>query len=433
MSPSRRRVLVVAYAFPPVGGGGVQRTLKHVKYLPQHGYESVVVTASGRWYPARDESLVAEIPAGTCVLVAPELPLGSLRRLALNPLHRLRMPGLLSLLGWPDAQAGWIPGAALLALRAVCRFRPSVVYSTSAPVSAHAVGLIVHLMTGLPWVADFRDGWQLNPQIVHVPRPVAGLNAIFERLVVRRATRLLVADASVKLLGADADDPRLAIIRNGVDPDDLPPLTERSAGSRFRLAYVGTLYGAVDAAPVFRAVHDIVRRGAIDSAKLEIRIVGSDWRSPGTTSEQVPVAATGYVDHDTALAEMAEADVLLLYLPTGWQASSGKIYEYLGIGRPVLCVAPTDSEAAALVRASGAGPVAAPDDPQAIEDAILGLYESWRSQGLPNQLGVREWVLARYSRPELTRQLAEIFDDVLGNGPRGLTLPAVFTSLSGIG
>ena len=95
------------------------------------------------------------------------------------------------------------------------------------------------------------------------------------------------------------------------------------------------------------------------------------------------------------------------------RAPGGKIYEYLASGRPVLCVARADGGAAALVRAAGAGPTAAPDDEEAIAEAILELYERWRTSGLPSQPEVRDWTLARFSRRKLTRDLALVLDEAV--------------------
>ena len=123
------------------------------------------------------------------------------------------------------------------------------------------------------------------------------------------------------------------------------------------------------------------------------------------------MSRSGQVDHRLALAEMAAADVLLLYQPRGQRGSSGKIYEYLATGRPVLCVAPTDGVAARLVTEFDAGICAAPDDQPAIEEAIERLYETWSAGRLQATPRVREEALRRFSRRELGCQLAEVLVD----------------------
>jgi glycosyltransferase involved in cell wall biosynthesis len=406
-------VLVLAYMFPPLGGGGVYRTLKHVKYLPRHGYESIVVTTSGRWYPPRDSSLLAEVPAGTRVVAAPELPVARLRALATNPLHRLGLPRALAFFGWPDAYGGWVPGAVWSALRAVRRLRPTVVYSTSPPVSAHLVGLIVRRLTGLPWVADFRDTWTLADDEQLSPRLLARLSARLEEAVVKRADRLVVADESVELLGVDPHNRTL--ILNGVDPEDLPSTVAATAGPRLRVAYVGTLYGARDAEPAFAAMEKLISDGRLERARLQVRMVGSDFRGPaeGSALDSLPVEWTGYVDHHRAVTEMTAADVLLLYQPPGWDGASGKLYEYLATGRPILCVAPAESRATRLVAELGAGECARPNDPTEIENAVASLYGRWRNGELGVNDEVRRIAVERYSRDALAARLADVLDDAV--------------------
>ncbi len=400
---------MLAYYFPPLGGGGVQRTVKHVKFLPGEAFDPVVVTTRGVGQPLKDSSLAADVPAEVVVLRPPELPLHVVKWGLESVLRRVRLPTRLAqAVGWPDEFVGWAPGALWCALRAVRRYRPDVVYSTSSPVSGHAVALVVKAVTGLPWVADFRDPWTLNPQGAHLYRR---LSVRLERLVVRHADRVLVADESVGVLGVGPGDPRLQIIRNGVDADDLPPLADGGSGSRFRLAYVGMLYGAMNAGPILAALQSLLARGALEREKVELRIVGDVRLGEEVNLDALPISRGGYVDHREALVEMAAADVLLLYLPPGWRASSGKIYEYLATGRPILCVVPDNSIAARLVAELGAGVCVAPDDQAAIEQAIEDLYQAWSAGRLGPDARVREEALRRFSRRELTHQLAEVLED----------------------
>jgi glycosyltransferase involved in cell wall biosynthesis len=411
--PLRHRVLMLAYYFPPHGGGGVQRTLKHIKYLPDEGFDPIVVTSHGWGYPIRDPELLKDIPASAVVLRAHSVPVqyarwkleGLLRKLGLS----VRAA---SLVGWPDEMVGWLPGAVHQALRAVRRYRPDVLYTTSSPVTSHVAGLVVQRLTNLPWVADFRDPWTLD---VHVEREFAllrGGSAALERAVTARATRTVVVDESVELLGVV--EGRMVVIRNGVDPDDLIDLPLRPPPGLFRLSYVGSLYGARDAAPVFTALRTLAERGAVDPAEFELRLVGDPAVAGKPDLAGLPVTETGYVDHQRALREMAEASALLFYAPAIARGSSGKIYEYLTTGRPVLCVARRDNLAYRLVEELGAGPCAHPEDGESIELAVQQLLRQWRNGGLTVDPSVRREVLRRFSRPALAAQLAGVLRAAIG-------------------
>lgn len=400
---------MLAYFFPPLGGSGVQRTLKHVKYLPCEGFEPIVLTTRMPWSPLRDPSLGRDVPRGTVVIRAPELPLQLIKWGLHGTLRRAGLPTTpASYVGWPDEMAGWVPAATWCALRAVRRYRPDVVYSTSSPFSAHLAALMVNRATGLPWVADFRDAWARNPEREQVARPLVELSDRLERLVVRRARHLVVVDETVELLGVDPEDPRLVVIRNGVDPDDVPRAATRPPGERFRISHVGMLYGGRNAAPVFAAVRALVDRGVIDADKLELRIVGPAALDGDANVGRLPMSRTDYVDHATAIAEMAAADVLLFYAPAFIPGPSGKIYEYLAAGRPILCVAGSDNFAFRLVDELGAGRCAEPGDQRAIEQAIEALYRSWHDGTLEIGPEVRTETLRRFSRPALARELAAV-------------------------
>jgi glycosyltransferase involved in cell wall biosynthesis len=411
----RRRALMLAYFFPPLGGGGVQRTLKHVKYLPEHGFEPVVLTTRFVWSPIRDATLLAEVPPGTKVIRAPEVPLHVARWGLQGALRRARLStSPASYLGWPDEAAGWVPGATWQALRAIRRERPDVLYSTSSPVSAHLVALIVSRLTGVPWVADFRDAWTRNPQGEALNGAFGRLSAWLERKVVERARALIVVDDSVELLGVGHDHPRRIVIRNGVDPEDIRAAAEPPRNARFRLSYVGALYGERDAAPVFAALRALIDRQAIDPNKLEVRLVGHQALDPAIDFRRLPITHVGYVDHTAAVAEMTSADALLFYAPASNRGSSGKIFEYLAAGRPILCVAGADNFAFQLVDELGAGPCTEPSDQAGIEAAIEGLYRRWEQGALSVSGDIRAEVLRRFSRPALAQQLAAVLSNTAG-------------------
>jgi glycosyltransferase involved in cell wall biosynthesis len=413
----RLRALALAYFFPPLGGGGVQRTLKHVKYLPDEGFETIVLTTRFGWSPTRDPTLSSEIPAGTVVIRAPELPLQVIKWGVHGLLRRARLPtSATNYIGWPDEMVGWVPGATWHALKAIRRYRPDVLYSTSSPVSAHLVALIVHRVTGIPWVADFRDAWTRNPQGEPLSKPLGHLSAAMERAVVGRAQYLVVVDESVELLGIEHEDPRLVVIRNGVDPEDMAPTSARTPGERFRISYVGALYGERNAAPVFAALRALIGRGVFSAEEIEVRLVGHRATDTDAHFDGVPVSTQGYVDHRAAVAEMVAADVLLFYAPASNRGSSGKIYEYLASGRPILCVAGSDNFAFQLVAELGAGPCVEPGDQSAIEDVIERLYGRWRAGELDVDPEVKAEALRRFSRPVLARELAAVLEAAMRTG-----------------
>jgi glycosyltransferase involved in cell wall biosynthesis len=403
----RRRVLVLAYFFPPVGGAGAQRTLKFVRHLEPLGWDATVVSTRSRAYRARDPSLLSEVPASTRVLRVPAWPLASKVGVVL---HWLRLRRLRAFVVWPDNGLGWAPFALATTLRAVRRSRPAVLFSSSAPYSAHLVALVVARLTGVPWVADFRDEWTANPHLADQPRVLARLTRRAERAITAAASRVVVAADYFELEGLPRSDPHRVEIPNGVDEDDVPTGAAHPR-DRFVLAHVGTLYDIRDPTPVLRALARLVESGRIDGERLEVRLVGNVWLTVFEPPRSLRVEQTGYVDHARAASEMAAATALFLYVPPGNLAPSGKLFEYLASGRPLLCVASPENLASRLVRAWDAGVTADPGDAAAIEEAILELWRRWEDGGLPDQVEVRARTLERYSRRAAAERLARVLDE----------------------
>jgi glycosyltransferase involved in cell wall biosynthesis len=406
----RRRVLVLAYFFPPLGGGGVQRTLKFVRYLEPLGWDATVITAKSSHYPARDPSLVADVPASTHVIRTPALPAARWIGLVL---HRLRLLRFHAWVTWPDGGIGWAPFALLAALRTVRRERIDVVFSSSAPYGSHLVAMLLSRRTGIPWVADFRDEWAANVHLREQPHALVRLPAKAERAVTSVARRIVVAADYFQLEGLAPDDQRRIVIVNGVDAADLPSEPVQPPADHFALANVGTIYGSLDPSPVLRVLARLVERGEIDREHFQVRFVGSIWSDDFRPPPGIRFEHIGYVEHARAVEEMSSATALLLYRPSSTLAPSGKLFEYLASGRPLLCVAHRDNLASRLVRDWDAGVTADPDDALSTEQAILTLWRRWVENRLPDQSEVRRRTLEQYSRQAGAARLAQVLDEVV--------------------
>jgi glycosyltransferase involved in cell wall biosynthesis len=298
-------------------------------------------------------------------------------------------------------------------LREVRRERPDVIFSTSAPYGAHLAAMYVSRRTAIPWVADFRDEWASNPHIDQ-PKALSRLATKAERAITSAADRTIVAADYFRLEGVAPDDPRRLVISNGVDEADLPDMSVRPPRDRFVLAHVGTVYDSFDPSRALAVLASLVDRGLMERDRIEARFVGSMWSERFIPPPGIRFEYLGYVDHARAVEEMASATALLLYRPRSSLAPSGKLFEYLASGRPLLSLTHSDNLASKIVREWNAGVVADPDDEDEIEAAILTLWRRWRKNGLPDQSEVRRLVLKHYSRQAGAKQLAQALDDVIG-------------------
>lgn len=393
-----RHLLVVSHFFPPMGGGGVQRVTKLVKYLERCGWRASVVCGRPEDYWMRDDSLLADLPASTRVVrTAAASGLGVLRRVRGGRTTSARRSargfgGLRRLSSWflvPDSYIGWKPFALRAARRIVALDPPDAVLSTGPPETNHLVALELLRSTRLPWLADFRDPWFG----LHLyPAPTAwhrARHAQLESRVLRQADGVTATTTWLRdLLRARAGPAleRLVVVRNGFDADDFPKVdTAPRPDGPLRLVHTGMLTLTRSASGLLRALQLVCERHPDLRPSFEIEFVGTRESSNDAAVAASGVADrvrwTGYVPHAEAIEAMLAADALVLIKHVEARFLGlipGKLYEYMGAGRPILALVP-ESEASSLVRDLGWGEVAPPDDAEAIASALLRLLEHKRS------------------------------------------------------
>jgi glycosyltransferase involved in cell wall biosynthesis len=408
-----RRVLVVAYYFPPLGGAGVQRTLKFVKYLPEFGWQPVVLTVKVKDADLSDACLEKEIPPGISIYRT------SILRLPARLPWRLR--NLLA--RWllvVDEQVGWLPLAVGQARKIIAEDGVEAIYTTSAPYTAHLIGLRLKEQTGLPWVADFRDPWVGN-FATPFPTPVhLRLAQRFERQISQRAERVTVVSDLMRpaLLNRYHLPPeRVCTLPNGYDPADftgVEPLGQDPAW--LIIAYTGSFYGRRQAGSFLQGLRAAIDDRAVLGHKVQVRFVGNIGQATQAQVEALGlrdvVQITGYLTHHQSIQYLLGADLLLLVVGAGPGSAAvltGKIFEYLFAGKPILALAPPGA-AADLVREAEAGVVVDPEDVSAIADQIAALYQKWERGEL--KIASRPEVVARYDRRRLTGQLAHILNEI---------------------
>jgi glycosyltransferase involved in cell wall biosynthesis len=414
------KLLLVTLYFPPAGGGGVQRPLKFASHLPALGIETHVLAPDDPKWVHED----VDLPLPTQAWIHRARYLGPRSRRLADELHgrggldlalrRASSVGRRLLL--PDENVTWNATAIPKAISIVRREGIDVVLTTSPPGSVHLIGAAVQKATGAKWVADLRDSIVLHP---HRSAEGAGARAKQKaragvaRLVARQADAIVaVSEAIAEETRAIAPRGRVVTIANGSDFDDFAGLAY-SRGDRFRLTHAGSFFGKRDPKPFLRA---LAESGLED---VTVRFVG-DFR-PGDREFMESlglgdrVEVIDYVPRRESLRLQRESDALLLLIPDaggrGRGVLSGKVFEYLAAERPVLAVVPPAGAAAELVRETGAGLVAGPDDVPGIRDALLELHSRWRDGGLNGTPLTPEWrdKLSRASRVE---ELAELLESL---------------------
>lgn len=425
----KRRVLILAYFYPPLAGGGVHRVLSFTRYLPQLGWDCTVVCAGEHDYWVRDESLLA--PPSTEVIRATG---GS----ALSTWLRAKRGGatgrrsgrsfapLRGLGDWfllPDSYAGWARRAQAVAAARLAAGGIDALLTSSPPDSTHLAGLALADRFQLPWVADFRDPWiglhfRTPPTAWHRAR-----QASMERRVLERAELSLTASRThLAALGHEsgARVRRALHLPNGFEP--FPASMPVSVDpAHFRLAFTGTLSLMEDAGTLLDAVRAVLQRCPEAREQLRVDLAGpydTDYESRAASLGLAGlVEFHGPLAHQAARELQRRADALLLWKPRAAGYATmvpGKLYEYLDSARPIIALLPQGDEAAAWV-SEASGVVVPVGNTAALAQVIETMYTTWRQQGrTPDHRLAR---LDEHARPRLAAELARALDSITGGNP----------------
>lgn len=418
-----KRVLFLAYLFPPIANSGTQRPLKFVKYLSQYGWQPTVVTAAHADGHRVDPAMLADIPADVRVVRVPmlnEQVRDAVRRLSGGTGLGERLAESLS---WrlrerfrrPDLYALWRPAVRRAALRLLPDTPFDAIFATGFPWTTLLAGMDVSKATGLPLIADFRDPW-VGEDLFRSERPPADEERPLERQVVEHAAAVItVSPTMTKCLVAaypELDPAKFVTIFNGFDPADLgTPAPQPHAN--FRIVFAGVWKEGYNPSPLYDVIGWLKRASPELLAGVEVVAAGF---APGEAARRglaEHITEVGVLSHQDAVSLMHSADVLFLTNGDGARQQlglPGKMYEYLATGRPVLALTHPDGDAGRIIQQVGGGMAVPAEDPGVLLQVIT---QACRDRSLPTPPLDRR-ALAAFERPNLTRQLASLLDGVSG-------------------
>jgi len=408
-----KKALLIAYHFPPLGGGGVFRTLKFTKYLPEFGYQTYVLTVKNPMYREKDPTLVKEIPAEAKIH----------RTFSFE--HRiLRVPRLLNInLKWfylPDQNIGWLPFGASAGAKLVKKENIDVIFATSPIWTSLLIGLLVKKKTKKPLVVDFRDPWTDNPFISYPTKLHQRLERKMEKTVLTQADYVTVATDLIKsnlIRKYPFIESKIETITNGFDPDDFKNLKIGKKTGKFTITYVGSIYGLLTAKPFLTALKALVEEKKGFKEKAEAVFVGNCGKETSRLVRELGleenVRFVGYVQHRKGLEFMVNAQALLLLITLegskGERILTGKLFEYLASRKPIIALVPENGLAANVIKSLKAGTVVSPRDVQRVKTAIENYFDQW-VEGTLSAATDDASNITLYNRRFLTGRLAHIFD-----------------------
>lgn len=423
---SMKKVLIITYYWPPSGGAGVQRWLKFAKYLPEFGWQPVILTVDPQYasYPQRDDSLTNEIGPDCMVYTTKSFELYNLYKLIsgkkevpyggfaneskesfLQKVSKFLRGNFLL----PDPRKGWNKYALKKAEELIREFNIGTVVTTSPPHSTQLIGLKLKKRHNIKWIADLRDPWT-DIYYYHQFKHTALARQVdrnYERKVIEQADVIVSVSEDVKRIFAEKSRKPIAaktvIVPNGYDEDDFK-LKDIPVENRKIITYTGTISEAYD---VDKLLEALVRLNDKLKAELLLRFVG---KIPQTVEQRfrdtgLEIELVGYVDHNKSIEYLLRSDLLLLVLPkvkNNKGILTGKFFEYLAAQKPILAIGPVDGDLARIILDTNCGRIFDYTDSGGMIRFIHNVFDP------ENQLE-KSVSTELYSRRELTCKIAGLF------------------------
>ena len=405
----KQKILYIAYHFPPIQvSSGVHRTLSFCRYLANHSQDVTVLTATYPAYSTLSHDNHKLIPDNITVL----------RAYARDTARHFSVRGrYLSAMAIPDRWQSWIFGAVWRGWRHIRRHKTDMIISTYPIASAHIIGYLLHKLTGVSWIADFRD-----PMLQDNYPSSPGLRRVFgwiERKAVQHCKYVIFTSPGAKALYQarypQVDDGVWQVLPNGFDEtlfNLVKPRPDKAAGTHFTLLHSGTIYPHErDPSAFFAALQQLKQQHPECAAQLKVIL-----RSSGHDALYQPMLEQLQIDdmvqlapslnYVEALEEMLSADALLLMQADNCNYQTpAKAYEYIRARKPVLALTDAAGDTAALIKQSGVAELAPMNDAEAIVSALIKLVSNLQTNSY-RYLADEE--IARYSRDYQAEQLLKL-------------------------
>ncbi len=414
-----KKLLFISFYFPPLAGGGVYRPLKFVKYLPDFGWEPIVLTIRPNDIKSyvKDYSLLEEIPEGVKIYRAfypdlTRLPLfrGTPARIFFTPFRNKFLI--------PANELTWNIFAYRKAAKIISTDNPDLILTTSPPHSVHLLGMKLKKSFNIPWVADMRDEWTTDPYMaeafVKLPENRRRREKQLERQTLNYADGVVAISTLMKRSLVEKiplDEGKVKIIPNGFDEEDFADydFSPPPKGDKLKILLMGNLSLQKVSRNLIPALEGLIEGGAISRDKIQIDVytqsnpshINKHFKNPKNNI----FTFHKYLRHREMIRVMSGYHAFLLLInPDAKSVISGRIFEYIRGGRPVIGFIPEDGEAAEIIKRTRSGWFCSSADIPAMKSLLQVIHRRWRDNKWdfnPDRKGIE-----RYDRRRLTGELS---------------------------
>lgn len=426
-----KKVLIIAYYWPPAGGPGVQRWLKFVKYLPDFDIEPIVYVPENASYPIIDNDLVNEVRKDVTILKQPIKEPYKLAAFFSNKSTQTISSGIITekkkqsfiekLLLYvrgnffiPDARIGWVNPSVSYLSGYIKKNPVDIVITTGPPHSMHLIGMELQKRFSVQWIADFRDPWTSigYHKELKLTEKSAQKHKDLERDVLTKANAIITTSNTTKKEFEVISSKPIHVITNGYDIETIekPPLDEK-----FTISHIGLLLSKRNPRILWKALKEILKENKQFKKDFQLRLIGKVSPEIIETIKEFRLDdyldLKGYVPHTEALKYQRSSQILLLIEIDSFETRGiipGKLFEYMAAERPVLAIGPKESDVEQIIKNTNCGNYFHYDDLEAVKEYILSCYHQYQDKNL-RIYGIG---LQYYSRKKLTEKLSGILKNI---------------------
>ena len=421
-----KKVLIITYYWPPGSGPGVQRFLKFSKYLREFGWEPIILTVDNGSYPSTDKTLEQDIPEGLEVYRSQSFEPFRWYNLLKGKKTKDATVGAIGLQGSslfqrlalyvranffiPDARVGWNRFAIRKAHLIFKEHQIDAIISTGPPHSSHLIANALKKTHHIPWIADLRDPWTTVFYNAFFPRTESTKkrDKQLEDLVLKNADSIsVVSNGMLEEFSDRAKD--ISLIYNGFDDEDFKSLKKNNT-EKFTISYVGNFKPNQNAVVVWECLKELSHKTPQFKSDLKIVLTGnvdpSIVKSIQENGLEEQLSLEGFAAHHTAVQRMLDANLLLFVIPVSERNHliiTGKLFEYLATGNPILAIGPKGGNASALLTDAKRDDMLDYGDKNLIMKQIENAYQNWKKE-TPADFSHED--LERFTRKGLTEKLA---------------------------
>ncbi|MEX0609968.1 MAG: glycosyltransferase [Balneolaceae bacterium] len=417
-----KNVLFIVYYFPPMGGSGVQRPLKFVKYLRDFGWNPIILCPEPGAYHTFDDSLQEELDSYNVEVhrVSGNTPFHSVsdqkKEVQISDKYAKILRWFSTLLFIPDNKKKWIKPGLQKALYLIENNNIEIVFSSAPPYSNLMLADLIKQKTGLPVVMDLRDDW-LESHLINYPTSwhKKKMKAL-ESDTLGNADVLLTINEKIAESISSRTGRKVEVIGHGYDPEDFDVDDwKKSDNQKIKFLYSGSFYPDSRPDSFLRAIHQLLNEKQELRTKLELQFQGglnSDYKILiKELGLQELVLDYGYVNHAEAVENLMKADIL--WLNVGQKKnpeiiSLGKTSEYFATRKPILGLVP-DGSAKEMLKSYGNTFIAAPYDIPEIKRQLIKIFDCFEGDSWPQH---SEEYVTSFDRKKLAGKLSKIFNAI---------------------